>query len=109
MTKIDAKYLTKVYKNGAYALKNCSLSVKNGEFLVVLGTSGAGKSTLLKVLAGTEALSCGELYFDGVLSDNIPISKRNVSMVFQEYVLYPHMTVFDNLATPLKIAGEDCP
>lgn len=107
MTKIDAKYLTKVYKNGAYALKNCSLSIKNGEFLVVLGTSGAGKSTLLKVLAGTEALSCGELYFDGILSDNIPISKRNVSMVFQEYVLYPHMTVFDNLATPLKIAGED--
>ena len=107
MTKIDAKYLTKVYKNGAYALKNCSLTIKDGEFLVILGSSGAGKSTLLKVLAGTEALSCGELYFDGILAENLPVSKRNVSMVFQEYVLYPHMTVFDNLATPLKIAGED--
>lgn len=107
MTKIDAKYLTKVYKDGDYALKNCSLRVNDGEFLVVVGGSGAGKSTLLKVLAGTEVLSSGELYFDGVLSENIPVSKRSVSMVFQEYVLYPHLTVFDNLATPLRVAGED--
>ncbi len=107
MTKIDAKYLTKVYKDGEYALKNCSLCVNSGEFLVIVGASGAGKSTLLKVVAGTEELSSGELYFDGVLAENIPMSKRSVSMAFQEYVLYPHMTVFDNLATPLKIAGED--
>ena len=107
MTRIEAKYLTKVYKNGAYGLKNCSFSVNGGEFLVVVGASGSGKSTLLKVLAGTENLSSGELYFDGVLSDNIPVAKREVSMVFQEYVLYPHLTVFDNLAAPLKQAGED--
>ena len=107
MTKIDAKYLTKVYKDGEYALKNCSLLVNSGEFLVVVGASGAGKSTLLKILAGTEELSSGELYFDGVLAENIPKSKRDVSMAFQEYVLYPHMTVFDNLATPLKLASED--
>lgn len=107
MTRIDAKYLTKVYKNGAYGLKNCSLSVKGGDFLVVVGASGAGKSTLLKVLAGTEQLSSGELYFDGILADNIPTAKRSVSMVFQEYVLYPHMTVFDNLAAPLKLSGEN--
>ena len=107
MSNIDAKYLTKVYKDGEYALKNCSLRVKSGEFLVIVGVSGAGKSTLLKVLAGTEPLSSGELYFDGILADNIPMSKRNVSMAFQEYVLYPHMTVFDNLATPLKLAKED--
>ena len=106
MARIDSKYLTKVYKNGAYGLKNCSISVADGEFLVIVGASGSGKSTLLKVLAGTEAVSSGELYFDGILADNIPVSKRSVSMVFQEYVLYPHMTVFDNLATPLKIAGE---
>ena len=107
MSKIEAKYLTKVYKNGAYGLKNCSFSVPSGEFVVVLGTSGSGKSTLLKVLAGTEKLSSGELYLDGILSENIPTLKRNVSMVFQEYVLYPHMTVFDNLATPLKLEGLD--
>jgi len=107
MTKIDAKYLTKIYKSGDYGLKNCSFSTKNGEFLVVLGASGSGKSTLLKVLAGTEQLSCGELYFDGMLSEGIPRTKRDVSMAFQEYVLYPHMTVFENLATPLRIAGED--
>lgn len=107
MTKIDAKYLTKVYKNGAYALKNCSLSVNDGEFLVILGASGAGKSTLLKILAGTEPLSSGELYLDGILAENVPTSKRNASMVFQEYVLYPHMTVFDNLATPLRLEGVD--
>ncbi|MBQ8414282.1 MAG: ABC transporter ATP-binding protein [Clostridia bacterium] len=107
MTRIEAKYLTKVYKNGAYGLKNCSFSVNGGEFLVILGASGSGKSTLLKVLAGTEGLSSGELYFDGILSENIPVSKRGISMVFQEYVLYPHMTVFDNLATPLRQAGEN--
>ena len=107
MNRIEAKYLTKVYKNGAYGLKNCSLNIESGEFLVVVGASGSGKSTLLKVLAGTEGLSCGELYFDGILSENIPVAKRDVSMVFQEYVLYPHMTVFDNLATPLKLKGED--
>ena len=107
MTKIDGKYLTKVYKNGDYALKNCSLSVHHGEFLVIVGASGSGKSTLLRILSGGERLSSGELYFDGILADGIPSSKRDVSMVFQENLLYPHMTVFDNLATPLKIAGED--
>ena len=107
MTRIEAKYLTKVYKNGAYGLKNCSFTVLDGEFLVIVGASGSGKSTLLKVLAGILELSSGELYFDGILSENIPAGKRDVSMVFQEYVLYPHMTVFDNLATPLRQAGED--
>lgn len=107
MSKIDAKYLTKVYKNGSYALKNCSLNIKDGEFLVIVGASGSGKSTLLKILAGTEKLSSGELYIDGILSDSIPTAKRDVSMVFQDNLLYPHMTVFDNLATPLKISGED--
>ena len=107
MSKIDAKYLTKVYKNGAYGLKNCSMSVREGEFLVIVGASGSGKSTLLKVLSGTEELSSGELYIDGILAENIPVSKRNISMVFQEYLLYPHLTVFENLATPLKLAGED--
>ena len=107
MTKIDAKYLTKVYKNGAYGLKGCSFSAKDGEFLVIVGGSGEGKSTLLKVLAGTEKLSSGELYFDGILAENISTAQRSVSMVFQEYVLYPHLTVFDNLATPLKLEGVD--
>lgn len=107
MTKIDAKYLTKVYKNGAYGLKNCTFSVSSGEFLVIVGASGSGKSTLLKLLAGTDIPSSGELYFEGILAENIPIAKREISMVFQEYVLYPHMTVFDNLATPLRQAGEN--
>ena len=107
MSEIKAKYLTKVYKNGSYALKNCSLDIKCGEFLVIVGASGSGKSTLLKILAGTEKLSSGELYIDGILADSIPTAKRDVSMVFQDNLLYPHMTVFDNLATPLKILGED--
>lgn len=107
MSKTDAKYLTKVYKNGSYALKNCSLNIRDGEFLVIVGASGSGKSTLLKILAGTEKLSSGELYIDGILADSIPTAKRDVSMVFQDNLLYPHMTVFENLATPLKILGED--
>ncbi len=91
--KIDGKYLTKVYADGTFALKSCSFSVKSGELLAVLGSSGAGKSTLLRVLAGIMPLSSGELYFDGILSEDVSVQKRNVSMVFQEYVLYPHMTV----------------
>ena len=88
MNIIEAKYLTKVYKSGDYGLRNCSLSVRQGEFLVVVGASGEGKSTLLKVLAGTEKLSSGELYIDGILAESLPSAKRDVSMVFQEYLLY---------------------
>lgn len=101
MTTINAKYLTKLYKK-EYALKDCSLDVKNGEFLVIMGQSGCGKTTLLKILAGVEKATSGELYMDGVIADSIPLKDRDISLVFQEYVLYPNMTVYENVAVALE-------
>ena len=101
MTTINAKYLTKLYKK-EYALKDCNIDVKNGEFLVIMGQSGCGKTTLLKILAGVEKTTSGELYLDGVIADSIPLKDRDISLVFQEYVLYPNMTVYENVAVALE-------
>lgn len=101
MTTINAKYLTKLYKK-EYALKDCNIDVKNGEFLVIMGQSGCGKTTLLKILAGVEKATSGELYLDGVIADSIPLKDRDISLVFQEYVLYPNMTVYENVAVALE-------
>src|SRR5829696_8049536 len=79
--------------------------VEEGEFLVLLGPSGCGKSTLLKMLAGLEDITDGEIYIDDRMVNYLPPAQRNVAMVFQNYALYPHMTVYDNIAFPLKMTG----
>ena len=94
---ITAKYLTKVYNNGVYALDGFTADIKSGEFVAVLGASGCGKTTLLRLFAGLEKPTAGELYFNGVLFKDLPISKRDTAIVFQEYVLYPKMTVWETL------------
>ncbi len=94
---ISLKHGTKVYAPDIYALSACDLEVKAGEFLVVMGPSGCGKSTLLKVLAGIEPLTAGELYLDGIPSTSLAPTDRDVSLVFQEYVLYPNKTVYENI------------
>ncbi len=104
---IALKHGAKVYKPDTYALCACDLEVRSGELLVVMGASGSGKSTLLKVLAGVEPLTAGELYFDGVLAENIAPRERDVSLVFQEYVLYPNKTVYENILTGVKF--QDVP
>jgi multiple sugar transport system ATP-binding protein len=81
------------------------LTVEDHEFLVLLGPSGCGKSTLLKMLAGLEDVTEGEIYIDDRLVNYVPPAQRNVAMVFQNYALYPHMTVYDNIAFPLKMTG----
>jgi ABC-type sugar transport system ATPase subunit len=86
-------------------LDDISLELDAGELLVLLGPSGCGKSTLLRIIAGLETPDSGEIYVDDRRIDRLPPRKRNVSMVFQNYSLYPHMTVEKNLAFPLKIAG----
>ncbi len=98
---------TKIYKPDVYALSACDLDIRSGELLVVMGASGSGKSTLLKVLAGIEPLTAGELYFDGVAAYNIAPAGRDVSVVFQEYVLYPNKTVFENILAGVKYRGID--
>jgi ABC-type sugar transport system ATPase subunit len=87
-------------------LKDISFEVRNGEFCILLGPSGCGKSTLLRLIAGLEKPSSGEILFDGQRIEHLPPRERNIAFVFQSYALYPHMTVFDNLAFSLKLRGE---
>ncbi|HEU0114611.1 MAG TPA: ATP-binding cassette domain-containing protein, partial [Thermomicrobiales bacterium] len=89
----------------AEAVSNVNLAVADHEFIVLLGPSGCGKSTLLKMVAGLEDVTAGEIYIDGRLVNYVRPADRNVAMVFQNYALYPHMTVFDNIAFPLKMTG----
>jgi multiple sugar transport system ATP-binding protein len=86
-------------------LKDINLEIKSGEFIVFVGPSGCGKSTLLRVISGLEAASEGTLEIDGRVVNTVAPSKRGIAMVFQSYALYPHMTVFDNMAYSLKLQG----
>ncbi|MBX5201985.1 sn-glycerol-3-phosphate ABC transporter ATP-binding protein UgpC [Rhizobium sp. NZLR1] len=97
--------LNKVQKfYGDYeVLKGVQLDVKNGEFVVFVGPSGCGKSTLLRMIAGLDATTAGDIVIDGVRVNDLPPVKRGIAMVFQSYALYPHMTVFENIAFPLRV------
>ncbi len=88
-------------------LHGIDLDIKDGEFVVFVGPSGCGKSTLLRAIAGLEDITAGELSIDGKRCNDIPPSKRGIAMVFQSYALYPHMTVAENMAFGLKLAGMD--
>ena len=88
-------------------IKGVDLEVRSGEFMVFVGPSGCGKSTLLRLIAGLEDISAGTLAFDGEVMNRLPPAKRGIAMVFQSYALYPHMTVFDNMAFGMKLAGQD--
>ena len=87
-------------------LKSISFEVTDGEFCILLGPSGCGKSTILRLIAGLETPSSGEILFDTQRIEHLPPRERNIAFVFQSYALYPHMTVFDNLAFSLKLRGE---
>ncbi|MFL5011934.1 ABC transporter ATP-binding protein [Rhizobium sp.] len=106
MTGLTLKDIRKSY-GSVDVLHGIDLDIKQGEFIVFVGPSGCGKSTLLRMIAGLEAITGGEMYIDGHLVNDVPPSKRGIAMVFQSYALYPHMTVFDNMAFGMKIAGEN--
>lgn len=99
--KITAKYLTKVYPDGTYAVDGFSADIDSGDIVAVLGPSGCGKTTLLRLLSGLEKPTAGELYFNDVLYSDIPLKERDTAVVFQDYVLYPKMTVWENVAVAL--------
>ncbi|OWW04533.1 ABC transporter ATP-binding protein [Rhizobium sp. R72] len=84
-------------------LKGVQLEVKNGEFVVFVGPSGCGKSTLLRMIAGLDATTAGDIVIDGLRVNDLPPVKRGIAMVFQSYALYPHMSVFENIAFPLRV------
>lgn len=103
MANIVFKNINKIYENNVQAVFDFNLEVKDKEFIVLVGPSGCGKSTTLRMLAGLESISSGELYLDGVLINDIAPVDRNMAMVFQNYALYPHMSVYENLAFGLKM------
>ncbi len=103
MVQISLKNVSKVYRNGAKAVDQVSLEIKNKEFLVLVGPSGCGKSTTLRMIAGLEAIPSGDIWIGDRRVNEVPAKDRNIAMVFQNYALYPHMTVFENMAFGLKL------
>ena len=101
MSHVELQHISKQFP-GVTALDDISFDIKEGEFFVLLGPTGAGKTTTLRVIAGLEHQDNGSVLFDGEVIDNIPPSDRDVALVFQQYSLYPTMSVFDNLAFPLR-------
>ncbi|CAN7669775.1 sn-glycerol-3-phosphate ABC transporter ATP-binding protein UgpC [Pararhizobium sp. LjRoot235] len=98
--------ICKTYGNNYHAIKDLSLTVHDGEFLILVGPSGCGKSTALRMIAGLEEISSGTLSIGGQDVVDLPPKDRDIAMVFQSYALYPHMTVFDNIAFSMKLAGK---
>jgi multiple sugar transport system ATP-binding protein len=101
MPNVEFRRVTKIYPDGTPAVTDLDLAVANGEFLCVLGPSGCGKSSTLRTLAGLESITSGDLFVDGVRINDIPPQRRDMAMVFENYALYPHLRVFDNIAMPL--------
>ncbi len=105
MAQISLRSIYKEFNGGVVAVKNVTLGIENKEFLVLLGPSGCGKSTTLRMIAGLEKPSRGDIYIGDRWVNNIPAKDRNIAMVFQNYALYPHMKVYDNMAFALKLRG----
>ncbi len=103
MANLKLEHIYKVYPNGTKAVNDFSMDIKNGEFIVFVGPSGCGKSTTLRMIAGLEEITAGELYIDSNIVNDMEPKDRDIAMVFQNYALYPHMTVYDNMAFGLRI------
>ena len=103
MASLSLKNVCKVYPNGFEAVKDFNLEVEDKEFIIFVGPSGCGKSTTLRMIAGLEDISSGELCIDGKVVNDVEPKDRDIAMVFQNYALYPHMTVFENMAFGLKL------
>ncbi|EEC56314.1 ABC transporter, ATP-binding protein [[Bacteroides] pectinophilus ATCC 43243] len=103
MASLSLKNVCKVYPNGFVAVKDFNLEIADQEFIIFVGPSGCGKSTTLRMIAGLEEISSGELWIDDKLVNDVEPMNRDIAMVFQNYALYPHMTVYDNMGFALKL------
>ncbi len=103
MASLSLKNIYKKYPGGVIAVSDFNLEIKDKEFVILVGPSGCGKSTTLRMIAGLEEISSGELYIGDTLVNDVQPKDRDIAMVFQNYALYPHMTVFDNMAFGLKL------
>ncbi|MET7419337.1 ABC transporter ATP-binding protein [Dactylosporangium sp. NPDC005555] len=107
MATVALKDVMKVFADGTVAVDRVNLDVGQGEFMVLLGPSGCGKSTLLRMVAGLEDPTSGAIMLDGDLANDLPPRERGVAMVFQDFALYPHMTVGENIGFPLRLSGVE--
>ena len=103
MAGLRLEHIYKVYPNGTKAVSDFSMDIKDQEFIVFVGPSGCGKSTTLRMIAGLEEITAGELYIDDRIVNDVEPKDRDIAMVFQNYALYPHMTVYENMAFGLKL------
>lgn len=103
MAEVILKNITKIYDSDKPVVKNVSIDIRDKEFVVLVGPSGCGKSTTLRMIAGLEEITEGELFIDGKKVNDVSPKDRDIAMVFQNYALYPHMTVFENMAFGLKL------
>ena len=99
MAEIQLKHVYKKYDDGVTAVSDFNLQIEDKEFVIFVGPSGCGKSTTLRMIAGLEEISQGELFIDGKQMNHVPSCDRDIAMVFQNYALYPHMTVAENMAS----------
>lgn len=103
MSNLSLRHLYKVYPNGVKAVNDFNMEIEDKEFIVFVGPSGCGKSTTLRMIAGLEDITAGELYIGDTFSNHVEPKDRDIAMVFQNYALYPHMTVYENLAFGLRL------
>src|SRR5699024_6362910 len=104
MATIEMQNIVKRYGDGFPAVNDVSLDIADGEFMILVGPSGCGKSTLLRMIVGLEDITSGDLLIAGERVNELAPRNRDLAMVFQNYALYPHMTVFENIAFPLRLA-----
>ncbi|MBC7005697.1 sn-glycerol-3-phosphate ABC transporter ATP-binding protein UgpC [Photobacterium sp. BZF1] len=107
MASVEFKHIDKIYPGNVHIVKDFNLRIEDGEFIVFLGPSGCGKSTTLRMLAGLEDISGGEIMIGDKVVNDLEPKDRDIAMVFQSYALYPHMTVYENIAFALKLSGFD--
>ncbi|VDY41061.1 ABC transporter ATP-binding protein [Salmonella enterica subsp. arizonae] len=103
MAQLSLQHIQKIYDNQVHVVKDFNLEIEDKEFIVFVGPSGCGKSTTLRMIAGLEEISDGNLLIDGKRMNDVPAKSRNIAMVFQNYALYPHMSVYANMAFGLKM------
>ena len=103
MASLSLRHIYKVYDGNVTAVKDFNLEIEDKEFIIFVGPSGCGKSTTLRMIAGLEDISKGELYIGDRLVNDVSPKDRDIAMVFQNYALYPHMSVYDNMAFGLKL------
>ncbi len=107
MARVQLENICKQYSNGFKAVKDVNIDIKDKEFIVLVGPSGCGKSTTLRMIAGLEDITSGELKIDGKVVNDVMPKQRDIAMVFQNYALYPHMTVYENMSFSLKLSKMD--